>query len=86
MNYLLYLKLFVSGFVNDAVLSAFYIHAARGHAGTCTLLAFAQQVLAIYQARRTFTGIEPGSREQLYRMVAVAAGYVAAAYITVSRV
>lgn len=86
MRFKLYFLLFVSGLVNDCLLTSYYIHAARGHAGTCTLLAFAQQVLAIYQARRTFTGIEPGSREQLYRMVAVAAGYVAAAYITVSRV
>lgn len=81
-----YALLFVSGFVNDSILTAYYIHAARGHAGICTLLCAAQQILAIFQAYQTLVVPDQEPSERIKRLGVIALGYIAAAYVTVSRV
>lgn len=79
----LYALLALSGFLNDMVLTSYYIHASRGHAWLCTGLCALQQVLAIFQAYHSFADCKPGSAEQIKRWVATALGYCAAAYVTV---
>lgn len=80
----LYALLFASGFLNDLVLTSYYVHADRGHTWTCVSLCGLQQMLAIFQAYHSLAGVELGSPEQIKRWVAAALGYCAAAYVAVS--
>lgn len=80
----LYALLALSGFLNDAVLTSYYVNADRGNALTCVILCALQQALAIFQAYHSFSDCKPGSPEQIRRWIAAALGYCAAAWVTVT--
>lgn len=80
----LYILLALSGFLNDAILTSYYVNADRGRAVLCVVLCGGQQALAIFQAYHSFSDCAPGSPEQIRRWCAVALGYCAAAWVTVS--
>lgn len=76
---LIYAGLFALGFVNDALLTSYYLHAAKGHRWRCVLLSLGQQAVSMTAMAFNFVDVEPLSREQFTRWAVTALAYACAA-------
>lgn len=63
----IYALLFALGFANEALLTSYYINAAKGKRWLCVLLSLAQQAVYTTAVCFTLVDVEPLSREQFLR-------------------
>lgn len=75
---MIYFWLFTIAYLNDTLLTRYYIEATRGHRYRCMLLVAGQQVVSGISMWYTIVDVKFGTREQLIRWVVVAIGYVIA--------
>ena len=78
-----YLLLFATGMANEALLTSYYLNAAKGRRWLCVALALGQQVVSIAATFYTLVDVVPGSREQFIRWAITACSYGCATALVV---
>jgi hypothetical protein len=82
---LIYLFLFIAGFLNEALLTSYYINAAKGKKWLCVGLSLGQQIVSIGAMFFNLVDVEPKSIEQLIRFIITAFSYATATYFIVGK-
>ncbi len=83
---LVYAILFAMGFINEFLLTTYYVNAAKGKRWLCVGLSISQQVVACVSTYITLVDVVPGSREQMIRWFISACSYGIATYVVVKPV
>ncbi len=80
---MVYVLLFGICFLNEALLTSYYIHAAKGRRWLCVGISIIQQFVSVAGAFYNLIDVEPLSREQFVRWTVTAVAYGTATYVVV---